>query len=121
MKGDRKILDLLNDVLTAELTAKSHDDVEEAPLWQETSYDSGDPAVSPDGSKLAMVLRDAEQRGCSVVSPRLVLLEQVVRQVKLLAGKEVPHEALEGVLNALLEDEEVEAFTEQAREQGRGT
>src|SRR5260221_1488527 len=27
-------------------------------LWQETTYDSGDPAVSPDGSKLAMVTRN---------------------------------------------------------------
>ena len=27
-------------------------------LWQETSRGSGDPAVSPDGTKLAMVLRD---------------------------------------------------------------
>lgn len=29
-------------------------------LWQETSRGSGDPAVSPDGTKLAMVLRDAK-------------------------------------------------------------
>lgn len=30
----------------------------EGDLWQETSRGSGDPAVSPDGTKLAMVLRD---------------------------------------------------------------
>ncbi|MEA2236998.1 MAG: hypothetical protein QOC81_1722, partial [Thermoanaerobaculia bacterium] len=30
----------------------------EGELWQETSRGSGDPAVSPDGTKLAMVLRD---------------------------------------------------------------
>jgi len=30
----------------------------EGELWQETTRGSGDPAVSPDGSKLAMVLRD---------------------------------------------------------------
>ncbi|MEA2328792.1 MAG: hypothetical protein QOE68_3751, partial [Thermoanaerobaculia bacterium] len=29
-------------------------------LWQETSRGSGDPAVSPDGTKLAMVLRNAK-------------------------------------------------------------
>ncbi len=32
----------------------------EGELWQETSRGSGDPAVSPDGKKLAMVLRDAK-------------------------------------------------------------
>ncbi len=53
------------------------------------------------------LLRDAEQRGCTIVSPRLVLMEQVLRQVKLLANKDVPREPLEAVLNVLLEDEEV--------------
>jgi len=32
----------------------------EGELWQETSRGSGDPAVSPDGTKLAMVLRNAK-------------------------------------------------------------
>ncbi|HEX3070657.1 MAG TPA: hypothetical protein VHX14_18965, partial [Thermoanaerobaculia bacterium] len=32
----------------------------EGELWQETSRGSGDPAVSPDGKSLAMVLRDAK-------------------------------------------------------------
>jgi WD40-like Beta Propeller Repeat len=30
----------------------------EGPLWQETTYESGDPAVSPDGTRLAMVTRN---------------------------------------------------------------
>ena len=36
-------------------------------LWQETSRGSGDPAVSPDGSKLAMVLRDEKGNAKLVV------------------------------------------------------
>ena len=39
----------------------------EGDLWQETSRDSGDPAVSPDGKQLAMVLRDAQRRAKLVV------------------------------------------------------
>jgi hypothetical protein len=55
---------------TAELTANaaaSAKGIDDAPLWQETSFDSGDPAVSPDGSKLAMVLRDAKDEAKLVV------------------------------------------------------
>ena len=40
----------------------------EGELWQETSRASGDPAVSPDGSELALVLRRQNQ------PPRLVIL-----------------------------------------------
>ena len=36
-------------------------------LWQETSRGSGDPAVSPDGTKLAMVLRDEKGNAKLVV------------------------------------------------------
>jgi hypothetical protein len=36
-------------------------------LWQETSRDSGDPAVSPDGTKLAIVLRNAKGEATLVV------------------------------------------------------
>jgi Tol biopolymer transport system component len=39
----------------------------EGELWQETSRGSGDPAVSPDGSKLAMVLRDEKGQAKLVV------------------------------------------------------
>lgn len=51
---------------TAELTANARE-LPDAALWQETTYESGDPAVSPDGSKLAMVLRDDKQEGKLVV------------------------------------------------------
>ena len=39
----------------------------EGELWQETSRGSGDPAVSPDGKDLAMVLRDAKGKAKLVV------------------------------------------------------
>jgi hypothetical protein len=39
----------------------------EGELWQETSRGSGDPAVSPDGTKLAMVLRDEKGESKLVV------------------------------------------------------
>jgi 3-dehydroquinate dehydratase/shikimate dehydrogenase len=50
------------------------------------------------------LLRDAEARGCNVVSPGQVLVELVVRQAKTLAGQEAPREPLVEVLNALVED-----------------
>jgi hypothetical protein len=36
-------------------------------LWQETSRGSGDPAISPDGTKLAMVLRNAKREATLAV------------------------------------------------------
>jgi hypothetical protein len=50
---------------TAELSANAMTvaratDWKEGELWQETARGSGDPAVSPDGTKLAMVLRNAK-------------------------------------------------------------
>jgi len=39
----------------------------EGELWQETSRGSGDPAVSPDGKNLSMVLRDAKGQSKLVV------------------------------------------------------
>jgi hypothetical protein len=39
----------------------------EGEVWQETTRGSGDPAVSPDGSKLAMVLRNAKGEATLVI------------------------------------------------------
>jgi 3-dehydroquinate dehydratase/shikimate dehydrogenase len=47
------------------------------------------------------LLREAERRGCLVVPPQQVLLEQVVRQVKLITGEEAPRERLQEVLAEL--------------------
>jgi hypothetical protein len=59
---------------TAELTERAmavarleEPSLREGELWQETSRDSGDPAVSPDGSKLALVQRDARGQAKLVV------------------------------------------------------
>jgi shikimate 5-dehydrogenase len=51
-----------------------------------------------DGSTL---LKEARTRGCGVVEARDVLPEHVQQQVKLIAGKEVPREPLQAVLDAL--------------------
>jgi hypothetical protein len=42
------------------MTVARGDGWREGELWQETTRGSGDPAVSPDGTKLAMVLRNAK-------------------------------------------------------------
>jgi hypothetical protein len=39
----------------------------EGELWQETARGSGDPAISPDGTKLAMVLRNAKGEATLVI------------------------------------------------------
>ena len=50
---------------TAELTERAmvlDRGAVEGTLWQETSYASGDPAVSPDGKEIAVVLRNREHK-----------------------------------------------------------
>jgi shikimate dehydrogenase len=46
------------------------------------------------GEKTPLV-REAELRGCSVVTPRQLLLGQLAMQANLLTGKDVPREVLE--------------------------
>jgi hypothetical protein len=45
---------------TNAMTVARADGWKEGDVWQETTRGSGDPAVSPDGTKLAMVLRNAK-------------------------------------------------------------
>lgn len=57
---------------TSELTERAmeltkRESLREGELWQETKRESSDPAVSPDGSKLTMVLRDAHRETKLVV------------------------------------------------------
>ncbi|HUJ15305.1 MAG TPA: hypothetical protein VL284_16075, partial [Thermoanaerobaculia bacterium] len=64
----------LYDRFTAELTERAMAIERESPrvegeLWQETPRDSGEPAVSPDGTKLAFVQRDAKGKAKLVVLP----------------------------------------------------
>jgi 3-dehydroquinate dehydratase/shikimate dehydrogenase len=58
------------------------------------------------GPRRSTLLREAADRGCGVVSPRRVLLEHVLQQVKLIAGKETPAEPVAAAINAVLGDEE---------------
>jgi hypothetical protein len=70
--GDRP--DRLYGAFVAELTAKALQGersgaLREGELWQETSRASGEPAVSPDGKQLVIVLRDEKRRAKLVVWP----------------------------------------------------
>jgi len=57
-------------IFTAELTrnAKPEPDLVEGDLWQETTRSSGDPAVSPDGKQIALVIRDREHQKLVILS-----------------------------------------------------
>lgn len=50
------------------------------------------------------LLRDAEERGCAVVTPRQMLLERSVLILRLLTRMEVEREQLEGVLRERMQD-----------------
>jgi 3-dehydroquinate dehydratase/shikimate dehydrogenase len=52
------------------------------------------------------LLVEARQRGCGVVDPRQVLLEQVARQFKLISGKDAPRDRLRQTLAEMCPDEE---------------
>lgn len=57
-------------LFTAELTRRAARDEHpvEGELWQETRRNSGDPAVSPDGKEIALVLRDEHRAKLVVLS-----------------------------------------------------
>jgi 3-dehydroquinate dehydratase/shikimate dehydrogenase len=59
--------------------------------------------ASPSAEKLPL-LREAEARGCRVVSPRLLLRSQLALQAQLITGKAVPGEVLDGPLAAVLDE-----------------
>jgi 3-dehydroquinate dehydratase/shikimate dehydrogenase len=52
------------------------------------------------------LLREAEQRGCLVVHPFQVLLEQVAQQARVITGKDVPPEVLRQTLEQVWIEEE---------------
>jgi 3-dehydroquinate dehydratase/shikimate dehydrogenase len=52
-------------------------------------------------------LRQARARGCAVVTPQALWLDQVANQARLLTGKDVPRKLLEDAAPWLQEDEEV--------------
>jgi 3-dehydroquinate dehydratase/shikimate dehydrogenase len=52
------------------------------------------------------LLREAERRGCAIVSPRQMLLDQLALQARLMTGKEVPPEVLAQAMPEIVEEEE---------------
>jgi 3-dehydroquinate dehydratase/shikimate dehydrogenase len=52
------------------------------------------------------LLEQAAQRGCNVVEPRQLLMDQVELQARLLTGKQVPREVIEKAIPAIFEDEQ---------------
>ena len=54
----------------------------------------------------SVLLRDAAVRGCGVVSPRQLLVQQLQLQFRLIAGKEAPRELLEAALTSTVGAEE---------------
>ncbi|HKS25741.1 MAG TPA: hypothetical protein VJZ76_23325 [Thermoanaerobaculia bacterium] len=65
--GDRP--ERLYGQFVAELTAHASRAATEGELWQETSRASGEPAISPDGKQMAIVLRDEKRHATLVVWP----------------------------------------------------
>jgi 3-dehydroquinate dehydratase/shikimate dehydrogenase len=55
-------------------------------------------------TRLSPLLRSARASGCTIVTPRQVLHEQLMLQVRLLTGQEVPRELVEEKLSTLLYD-----------------
>lgn len=53
-------------------------------------------------------VREAIARGCAVVTPQGLWLDQVAAQAKVLTGKDVPHKVLQDAVPWLTEDEDVE-------------
>jgi 3-dehydroquinate dehydratase/shikimate dehydrogenase len=51
------------------------------------------------------LLREARARGCAVVEPRALFLDQMIAVVRMLTGKEVERDVLERALPDLFEDE----------------
>ena len=54
------------------------------------------------------LLREAQGRGCLVVHPIDVLLDQVREQIKVITGREVPADVLKTALDQVFQDDEEE-------------
>jgi shikimate 5-dehydrogenase len=52
------------------------------------------------------LLREAERRGCAVVPPKLVVLEQALQYAKLFSGKEPARQPLQELLDGLAPDDD---------------
>jgi 3-dehydroquinate dehydratase / shikimate dehydrogenase len=54
----------------------------------------------------SQLLREAKARGCAIVSPKELLLDQLAAQAKLLTHKDVPHDVLLAAMPGLAEEED---------------
>jgi 3-dehydroquinate dehydratase/shikimate dehydrogenase len=52
------------------------------------------------------LLREAQLRGCRVISPRRLLLEHLSLMLRMITGKEAPREAIKEILRSTIQDEE---------------
>lgn len=55
-------------------------------------------------ARKSKLVRDAEERGCHVVSPQQVMVELVARQARAITGEEVAHEPLVERMAGLIEE-----------------
>jgi 3-dehydroquinate dehydratase/shikimate dehydrogenase len=60
------------------------------------------------GLRASPLLREARARGCAVVEPRTLFLEQVELQVKMITARAVPREVLEAAVPNVFDEEESE-------------
>lgn len=95
-----------------------HDAVIVCPDAAATNDEENTDSIHPGNLKAGLVVMDltsiprksslaleAERRGCTVVAPADLLLEQVRRQVHCLTGQDVPREPLALVLSQLIEED----------------
>jgi 3-dehydroquinate dehydratase/shikimate dehydrogenase len=57
-------------------------------------------------ARKSKLLLEAQSRGCPVVTPRQILLDMLLLQLKLISGKDAPREVLADAVNLALGEEE---------------
>ncbi|HUP48072.1 MAG TPA: hypothetical protein VNA04_04705 [Thermoanaerobaculia bacterium] len=83
---DRLYGEFFAEVTASALAANSAAPIREGELWQETSRGSGDPAVSPDGERIALVLRERSKPARLVVWSTGPAAEEEKRDQERLAN-----------------------------------
>jgi Tol biopolymer transport system component len=111
----------LYDRFTAELTAESMREEaalagrrQDGELWQETRWQTGEPVVSPEGDRLAYVVRERKKRPRLVIvsitpdskeqqrleDQRRKLIEKDPEDVPAVSGRSLPHKVLSTLILA---------------------
>jgi shikimate 5-dehydrogenase len=55
--------------------------------------------------QLSELQQEAKKRGCDIVTPQRVLLEQILQTLRLISDQEIPREKLEEIMNELAPEE----------------